>query len=87
MATTPVFLPEKPHRKRSLAGYSLWGPKESDMTEQLNTAQVGIGEKKKRGVAGMLLSDYLKQVEPCRWDDIKVAFWGSSLICSHRSCP
>ena len=30
---TPVFLPEKPHGQRSLAGYSPWGCKESDMTE------------------------------------------------------
>ena len=33
MKPTPVFLPEKFHAKRSLAGYSLWGYKESDMTE------------------------------------------------------
>ena len=30
---TPVFLPEESHRQRSLVGYSLWGRKESDMTE------------------------------------------------------
>ena len=37
MATqpTPVFLPGKPHGQRSPAGYSPWGLKESDMTEQL----------------------------------------------------
>ena len=34
---TPVFLPEKSHGQRSLAGYSTKGHKESDMTEQLNT--------------------------------------------------
>ena len=32
---TPVFLPGKFHRQRSLAGYSPWGHKESDMTKQL----------------------------------------------------
>ena len=32
---TPVFLPGKSHRQRSLAGYSPWAHKESDMTEQL----------------------------------------------------
>ena len=32
---TPVFLPEESHGQRSLVGYSPWGPKESDMTEQL----------------------------------------------------
>ena len=30
MATTPGFLPGKSHEQRSLAGYSLWGHKESD---------------------------------------------------------
>ena len=35
MATTPVFFPGKSHRQRSLAGYSPWGHKESDTTEQL----------------------------------------------------
>ena len=35
MATqpTPVFLPGKFHGQRSLAGYSLWGQKELNMTE------------------------------------------------------
>ena len=32
----PVFLPGKFHGQRSLADYSPWGCKESDMTEQLN---------------------------------------------------
>ena len=35
MATTPVFLPGKAHGRRSLIGYSTWGRKESDRTEQL----------------------------------------------------
>ena len=36
----PVFLPGESHGQRSLAGYSLWGHKESDMTEQLTCAWV-----------------------------------------------
>ena len=32
---TPVFLPGKSRGQRSLAGYNLWGHKESDTTEQL----------------------------------------------------
>ena len=36
---TPVFLPEESHGQRSLAGYSPWGPKELDMTEQLSHAK------------------------------------------------
>ena len=31
----PVFLPEKAHGQRNLVGYSPWGRKESDTTEQL----------------------------------------------------
>ena len=33
---TPVFLPGKSHGLRSLVGYSPWGRKELDMTEQLH---------------------------------------------------
>ena len=33
---TPVLLPGKSHGQRSLAGYSSWGHKESDMTERLH---------------------------------------------------
>ena len=36
---TPVFLPGKAHEDGSLAGYSPWGCKESDMTERLNKKQ------------------------------------------------
>ena len=32
---TPVFLPRESHGQRSLGGYSLWGHKKSDTTEQL----------------------------------------------------
>ena len=35
MATSPVFLCGKSHGRRSLAGYSLWGCKESDVTDDL----------------------------------------------------
>ena len=34
---TPVFLPGKSHGQRSLVGYSPWGRKELDTTEQLHT--------------------------------------------------
>ena len=37
MATTPVFFPGESHGQRSLKGYSQWGRKESDTTEQLST--------------------------------------------------
>ena len=35
MATLSVFLPGEFHGQRSLAGYSSWGHKESNTTEQL----------------------------------------------------
>ena len=35
--STPVFLPSESHGKRGLVGYSPWGHRESDMTEQLST--------------------------------------------------
>ena len=34
---TPVFLSRESYGQRSLRGYSPWGLKESDMTEQLST--------------------------------------------------
>ena len=36
---TPVFLPRESRGQRSVVGYSPWSYKESDMTEQLSTAQ------------------------------------------------
>ena len=32
---TPVLLPRKSHRRRSLVGYSPWGPKELDTTDMV----------------------------------------------------
>ena len=37
MDPTPVLLPGETHGQRSLSGYSPWGCKERDMTEQLST--------------------------------------------------
>ena len=34
--STPIFLPGEFHGQRSLLGYSTWGHKELDMTEQLS---------------------------------------------------
>ena len=39
---TPVFLPGKFHRQRSLAGYSPWVCKESDTTEHAQRNRTGI---------------------------------------------
>ena len=37
---TPVFLPGESHGQRGLVGYSSWGHKESDVTEQLNNHNI-----------------------------------------------
>ena len=37
IATPPVFLPGESHGQRSLAGYSPWRHKESDMIKRLST--------------------------------------------------
>ena len=42
---TPVFLPGESHGQRSLAGYSPWGRKESDTTEQLNNNTSNKGKE------------------------------------------
>ena len=42
---TPVFLPGESHGQRSLAGYSRWGHKESDMTEH-STRYIILGTSK-----------------------------------------
>ena len=39
---TPVLLPGKSHGRRSLVGYSPWGCKESDMTEQLHFTSLHV---------------------------------------------
>ena len=43
---TPVFLPGKSYRQRSLVGYSPWGYKELNMTEPLSMHAVGFVEIK-----------------------------------------
>ena len=37
LATHSIISPGKSHEQRSLGGYSLWGHKESDTTEQIHT--------------------------------------------------
>ena len=42
--STPVLLPGKSHGQRSLVGYSPWGRKESDTTEQLHFHFHNVGD-------------------------------------------
>ena len=46
MAPTPVLLPGKSHGRRSVVGYSPWGCKESDTTDQLHFIEVVIRDNK-----------------------------------------
>ena len=46
MATHLSILPAEFHGQRSLAGYSPWGRKESDMTEQLTLSLFTLNNKK-----------------------------------------
>ena len=48
MATTPLFLPGESHGQRSLVGYSPWGRKDSDMTEQLSHKNICILSQPRR---------------------------------------
>ena len=54
------FLPGEFHRQRSLAGYSPWGRKESDMTEQLAHLSMGIGNLKRNLFSHSVMSDSLQ---------------------------
>ena len=46
--STAVFLPGKPHGRRSLAGYSPWGCRESDTTERLHFSTDGQPKQEDR---------------------------------------
>ena len=52
---TPIFLPGEFHGQRSLAGYSPWGHKESDMTEQptLSLSLSFLGYRAESGFCGL----------------------------------
>ena len=55
---------ESPHEQRSLVGYSPWGCKELDMTEQLSTAQNACGYKENVTAGGKkreIFKRYLKE--------------------------
>ena len=50
---TPVFLPGESHRQRSLVGYSLWGPKESDRAE-VTLARIALDIQWRQQVNGCI---------------------------------
>ena len=66
MATTPVFLSGKSPGQRSLVSYSLWGHKESDMTEQLTLSYATSGpNREKPGFYSRGVLEYLQAVLGC----------------------
>ena len=66
MATTPVFLSGKSLGQRSLVGYSLWGHKESDITEQLTLSYATSGpNSEKPGFYSRGVLEYLQAVLGC----------------------
>ena len=73
---TPVFLPGESHGQRSLAGYSPWGHKESDTTEQLTLGLQDLPEKKaqtsKQQVKylGYIINPGSRQLSPYRKEAI-----------------
>ena len=50
--STPVFLPGKSHGRRILVGYSPWGRKELDMTEQLHFTSLHVTSLLQKGNLG-----------------------------------
>ena len=56
---TPVFWPGESQGQRSLVGYSLWGHKELDMTEQLSMHYVSV--ESNHLLAGRLPESHLRQ--------------------------
>ena len=66
---TPVSLPGESQGQRSLAGYSPWGPKESDRTERLTShlgsPPAGILHTECRYLeVGPLTANYTLRVQP-----------------------
>ena len=60
---TPVFLPGESYGQRSLAGYSPWGCKESEMTERLSMNTHGKGVSHFHLSNHLLLSEIQKQAD------------------------
>ena len=50
MQATPVFSPREFHEQRILAGYSLWGHKESDTVERLSYSHIPGGTSSKESI-------------------------------------
>ena len=67
---TPVFLPEKFHEHNSLAGFSAWGHKEQDTTEQLSTVQ--HTKREQQSYSSQKTETLHKMHRSCNYDLTKV---------------
>ena len=67
---TPVFLPRKLHGQRSLSGYSPWGCKKLDTTEQLSMPVLSIPTWKAQVI--LLTEESLARKQGIRFDSIHV---------------
>ena len=83
MATTPVLLPGKSCGQRSLVGYSPWGRKELDMTEQLNTHAVFL-ERGCRGHSTSHLNSFQGRLGVDRREEGLVLGQSLQEWCRHR---
>ena len=59
---TPVFLPEKSHGQRKLAGYSPWGQKELDMSEHAYAHMCTYTVIKGQSLSKLLLLSHFSHV-------------------------
>ena len=64
-ATTPVFLPGEFHGQRSLVGFSPWGHKESDTTEELTLSLSNVNDYAIVYRIILLLLSYFSRVRLC----------------------
>ena len=71
---TPVFLPGEPHGQRSLVGYSPWGHKESDTTEQLSRCTLQMRNLSHRRLWSLF--SFTASKEGARLEDLSL-----SLVC------
>ena len=75
---TPISLPGKSHGRRSLVGYSPWGPKELDTTELLHFTSLLYLEIKKKNWGLSIPSLYLPYIR-INMCNLFFFFWLTSL--------
>ena len=83
---TPIFLPGEFHGQRSLAGYSPWGRKESDSTEQLTLApEPSPAQDPGRGGFGTLLRETWRCLAVTLSSDLQLSSFRRNIRLEGRS--